>query len=424
MIVILLASLVGGLILGFGGGYGVLSPQLEDSKAQQRDSLDQISILEASIAEQERTSQMQLQSFESEKLGLQQKIELKDSMVTSLQGEEKSFEIQVTRFQEQLSDSQTALVANAEELQVLTTKSENLQQEIVDKATAIGQLAEQKLVLESQLNSLSVQRDEARSEKEDLEVRLAEIQIQLSARDQEGKDLKAQVTELQAKLNDEDSTLHAEIDELEEKISDQKAQVAMFTSERDGLQSQVDSLTSELNDLKEDHTQLVSDYDDLVEDYNSLLIVHSNVLQDYNAVKTKWDLWESHSDFSPQSREEYDYFGFIPSPGAYSIDRTSFFVSFPDPENCLFNSSVIATGSMKPALDAGHTTISTTCFEETDLRPGDIIVYRDSSFGLILHQIIQVNSDGVIAKGIHNEEADPGTVKWEDIAYLVVAVIY
>lgn len=49
----------------------------------------------------------------------------------------------------------------------------------------------------------------------------------------------------------------------------------------------------------------------------------------------------------------------------------------------------------------------------------------------IVHQIVEVRSNGVITKGINNEIIDPdfipfdeGLVKWEDIIGLVVAVIY
>ncbi len=74
--------------------------------------------------------------------------------------------------------------------------------------------------------------------------------------------------------------------------------------------------------------------------------------------------------------------------------------------------------------DEGHTIIATTCFSQTDLRPGDIITWqRETGFGA-LHQIIQVLPTGVVTKGIHNEVADPGIVEWRYIQTLVVAIIY
>ena len=42
----------------------------------------------------------------------------------------------------------------------------------------------------------------------------------------------------------------------------------------------------------------------------------------------------------------------------------------------------------------------------------------------ILHQIIEIRSDGVFAKGINNEAADPFLVEWIDIEAVVVAIIY
>ncbi len=78
----------------------------------------------------------------------------------------------------------------------------------------------------------------------------------------------------------------------------------------------------------------------------------------------------------------------------------------------------------------GHQVIMTVCFDASDLREGDIIVYQHES-SLILHQILDVRPDGVVTKGIGNEildceflDIENCTVLWEDIIALVVGVIY
>jgi signal peptidase I len=85
---------------------------------------------------------------------------------------------------------------------------------------------------------------------------------------------------------------------------------------------------------------------------------------------------------------------------------------------------IAGTGSMRPAMHGGHTTIETTCFSNNDLQLGDIIVYDDLEGRNVIHQIIEIRPEGVITKGINNEVADPGMILWDDIISLVIAIIY
>lgn len=129
-----------------------------------------------------------------------------------------------------------------------------------------------------------------------------------------------------------------------------------------------------------------------------------------------------HLDVSPQARPEYSIGGYIPSEGAYRITEPSILISFPDPSNCLSVADTSETESMKPLLGADHTVIENTCWKKSDLREGDIITWKNDD-GLVVHQIVEIRSDGVITKGTHNEGYD-GLVEWNQIHSAVVAIVY
>jgi signal peptidase I len=71
-----------------------------------------------------------------------------------------------------------------------------------------------------------------------------------------------------------------------------------------------------------------------------------------------------------------------------------------------------------------HNAIVTTCFSNSDLQLGDIIIYDSHDGYRIIHQIIEIRPEGVITKGIHNEVADPSLILWDDVIALVIAIVY
>jgi len=84
------------------------------------------------------------------------------------------------------------------------------------------------------------------------------------------------------------------------------------------------------------------------------------------------------------------------------------------------------TGSMRPVLDYGSTGIRIVPEGESDINKGDIITFRDDSL-LIVHRVVEkgIDSEGVyfITKGDNNSVSD-GKIRFEDIEYLTVGVIW
>ena len=82
---------------------------------------------------------------------------------------------------------------------------------------------------------------------------------------------------------------------------------------------------------------------------------------------------------------------------------------------------------MAPALPSSNSYyIETTCFTRNDLNVGDMIAY-ECEFDwckdqMILHQIIEIQNEGYLMKGIHNTEVD-GVIRFEDIISKVVLII-
>ena len=91
-------------------------------------------------------------------------------------------------------------------------------------------------------------------------------------------------------------------------------------------------------------------------------------------------------------------------------------------DDCFALGEMVGTGSMKPFLGRGHQIVKTTCFNNEDISVGDIITFNRNEIA-ILHQVIEVHSDGVTTKGFANS-IDDGLVFWSDITGIVVAIIY
>ncbi|MFC1755383.1 signal peptidase I [Thermoproteota archaeon] len=87
------------------------------------------------------------------------------------------------------------------------------------------------------------------------------------------------------------------------------------------------------------------------------------------------------------------------------------------------------TNSMDPFIDAGSNSIEILPQSEDDIQVGDVISFRTGfSAGLIIHRVVEVGEDSkgkyYITKGDNNELKDPGKRRFDDIAGVVVAVIY
>ena len=89
-------------------------------------------------------------------------------------------------------------------------------------------------------------------------------------------------------------------------------------------------------------------------------------------------------------------------------------------------SDYAATKSMIPVLDQGANGIRIVPQSEDEINVGDIVTY-DSGNGLIVHRVIETGYDEqgkyFVTKGDNNFVSD-GKVRFEQIKYLTVAVLY
>jgi signal peptidase I len=85
------------------------------------------------------------------------------------------------------------------------------------------------------------------------------------------------------------------------------------------------------------------------------------------------------------------------------------------------------TGSMKPTLDENSHGINIVPKNESQIHVGSIIVYKNEDH-LIVHRVVAIKNDsyGVYytLKGDHNKIADPVKVRFSDVAYINIGVIY
>ena len=84
------------------------------------------------------------------------------------------------------------------------------------------------------------------------------------------------------------------------------------------------------------------------------------------------------------------------------------------------------TGSMKPVLDYGSNGIRVKPGSEDDVHIGDIISFRQNG-RLIIHRVIEkgIDKNGVyfITRG-DNNTIDDGKVRFKDIEYLTVGILW
>jgi signal peptidase I len=91
-------------------------------------------------------------------------------------------------------------------------------------------------------------------------------------------------------------------------------------------------------------------------------------------------------------------------------------------------SSFTDTNSMDPLLDYGSNGIEIVPESVEDITVGDVISYRSTTGGIVIHRVIDIASDeeGIyyIMKGDNNPTADAQKVRFEDVQGILVAVVY
>jgi len=119
-------------------------------------------------------------------------------------------------------------------------------------------------------------------------------------------------------------------------------------------------------------------------------------------------------------------FGGISAPGDWISDNNikvtenSIVISIPNASL----SAYAATGSMKPVLDAGANGIRIVPKNPEDIQVGDIVTYGNQN---IVHRVIEAGKDEkgywYTVKGDNNDFSD-GTIRFEDIKYVTIGVLY
>ena len=150
----------------------------------------------------------------------------------------------------------------------------------------------------------------------------------------------------------------------------------------------------------------------------------NNLTVEYDKLKEVWDLWEQHRNVAPTTSNILKYSGKCIE--GCNISSDSLIFNTQQPLGCLR----LGRGegwSMAPALPSSNSRyIETTCFTRNDLKVGDMVGYECEfewcKDQLILHQIIEIQDEGYLMKGIHNTEVD-GIVRFENIISKVVLII-
>lgn len=95
----------------------------------------------------------------------------------------------------------------------------------------------------------------------------------------------------------------------------------------------------------------------------------------------------------------------------------------------LYLSEYAPTKSMLPLFDKGHNGIEIIPEKAKDIKIGDIIAYQSNMInGLIVHRVIDIkqDTDGLyfITKGDNNQDQDPEKIRFNQIKYILIGVLY
>lgn len=182
-------------------------------------------------------------------------------------------------------------------------------------------------------------------------------------------------------------------------------------------------LRTDYEKLNSSHARLISAYIDLNDSHNNLDSLYRNLSARYSKLE---DDYRELQATGSQYRLPKDI------PASPSIPNIGFLIT-PDSlilKNPRLNlSSVTDTKSMHPTITVENTAIFTTVFDAANLKIGNIIAYRSSSFELpIMHRIISIqrSSGGVcyVLQGDNNPAPDPECVTPSQIIGLVIGVIF
>lgn len=88
-----------------------------------------------------------------------------------------------------------------------------------------------------------------------------------------------------------------------------------------------------------------------------------------------------------------------------------------------------ATNSMSPVLDSNSSTIMVRPQKAEDLKEGDIIAYEsEDATGLVVHRVAKTGRDEegwfAVTKGDNSRKEDPEKVRFGQVRYVVVGILY
>ncbi len=94
-----------------------------------------------------------------------------------------------------------------------------------------------------------------------------------------------------------------------------------------------------------------------------------------------------------------------------------------------FLAEYLDTNSMDPVLDTGANGLLVIPKSEGDIRVGDIVSYQpDDIADLVVHRVTSIGTDSLgtyyTLKGDNNRSSDPGKVRFDQIRYKTLGIIY
>lgn len=97
------------------------------------------------------------------------------------------------------------------------------------------------------------------------------------------------------------------------------------------------------------------------------------------------------------------------------------------------NSSISSyedSNSMDPVIDKEANGIEITPKNEDEIKVGDVIAYKASwaDNNLVIHRVIEIKEDRdgryFVTKGDNSERVDPQKVRFEDVKYVLIGILY
>ena len=253
-----------------------------------------------------------------------------------------------------------------------------------------------------------------------LNPQINDLQESIQSKDQQIKDLEQE----QVTNRNDISGLKFDITKLDVEISNQKQDIVRLDKQINELNNEISRHKINDESNKEEIRELKNLKNEIELEKTILQVNINNLTVEYDKLKEIWDLWNRHRNVAPTTSNILKYSGKCIESCSVSSDSLIF--NTQQPLECL----KLGRGegwSMAPALPSYNSQyIETTCFTRNDLKVGDMVGYECKfewcKDQLILHQIIEIQDEGYLMKGIHNTETD-GIVKFEDIISKVILIM-